>query len=371
MTVTNPEFPTTPVRDRNYINGKLVDFLCLGGGSVPILAMLALLPPDEYRLQMLAFVWLLANFVNHPHFIHSYQIFYDGFAEKLQAGSPLRARYFFAGIVVPAVIILYFAYCILTLNAAMLGNAAAVMLFLVGWHYTKQGYGILMVESAMKKKYFSDYEKKWLRYNAISVWIMSWIYVNLSLNNSIFHGMEYVLLGIPSWVHYLSIAACVLTALVCLSFLIPRALAGNIAWNGIIAYVVTCYVWLIITRINPLGILIIPAFHSLQYLAIVWRYQLNKAHASDEGETKLFGVIRTTTAKAEFAKFVIYAIIIGAFVFYAIPFILDFSVNYPREVFGGTLFIFTFSIFINVHHYFLDNVMWRRENPNIKKHLFS
>jgi hypothetical protein len=33
--------------------------------------------------------------------------------------------------------------------------------------------------------------------------------------------------------------------------------------------------------------------------------------------------------------------------------------------------VFLFYIFINVHHYFLDNVMWRRGNPDVQKHLFA
>ena len=28
-------------------------------------------------------------------------------------------------------------------------------------------------------------------------------------------------------------------------------------------------------------------------------------------------------------------------------------------------------LFINVHHYFLDSVMWRRENPDTRRFLFS
>ena len=371
MTVTTPEFGTAPVRDKRYINSKLVDFFCLGGGSLPFLALLAFLPPDDYKIYVVAFAWFLGNFINHPHFIHSYQIFYDGFRDKLKPGAPLRERYIVAGIVVPVLMALYFAVSILTLNITMLGNAAAVMLFLVGWHYTKQGYGILMVESAMKKMFFSDEEKRWLRYNAITVWIMSWIYVNLSLTSKVFHGYEYILFGFPDWVHYVSIASVVVTSAMCLRFLVPRALSGNLPWNGVIAYVTTCYIWLVLARIHPLGIVVVPAFHSLQYLAIVWRYQLNKSHASEQGSTRLFYLYETSAARAAMIKFVLYGIILGAFLFYAIPFALDFFVAYPREVFGGTLFIFTFSIFINVHHYFLDNVMWRRENPNIKKHLFS
>ena len=42
---------------------------------------------------------------------------------------------------------------------------------------------------------------------------------------------------------------------------------------------------------------------------------------------------------------------------------------YDRGIFGSQMFLFMFAIFINVHHYFLDNVMWRRENPDIAKYL--
>ena len=40
------------------------------------------------------------------------------------------------------------------------------------------------------------------------------------------------------------------------------------------------------------------------------------------------------------------------------------------QVLGSSLFFFIVLIFINVHHYFLDNVMWRRGNPEVAKYLF-
>jgi len=30
-----------------------------------------------------------------------------------------------------------------------------------------------------------------------------------------------------------------------------------------------------------------------------------------------------------------------------------------------------FWVFINIHHYFIDNVIWRRENTDVSKYLFS
>ncbi|MDH3739860.1 MAG: hypothetical protein OER92_11750, partial [Alphaproteobacteria bacterium] len=56
--------------------------------------------------------------------------------------------------------------------------------------------------------------------------------------------------------------------------------------------------------------------------------------------------------------------------FWVVPILLQVLVSYDTEIFGSTMFMFIFFIFINVHHYFLDNVMWRRENPDMRRYLF-
>jgi len=54
-----------------------------------------------------------------------------------------------------------------------------------------------------------------------------------------------------------------------------RETKGILPWNGIIAYLTTLYLWVIFVRVNPLVLAVVPTFHSLQYLAVVWRYQIN------------------------------------------------------------------------------------------------
>ena len=56
---------------------------------------------------------------------------------------------------------------------------------------------------------------------------------------------------------------------------------------------------------------------------------------------------------------------------WGIPKFLQVYAVYDRAIFGGSLFFFLFWIFINVHHYCLDNVMWRCENPETRKYLFG
>jgi hypothetical protein len=57
--------------------------------------------------------------------------------------------------------------------------------------------------------------------------------------------------------------------------------------------------------------------------------------------------------------------------FWGAPVYLHMVITYDQAVFGTTVFLFMFWIFINVHHYFLDNVMWRSHNPDVRKYLFS
>jgi hypothetical protein len=133
---------------------------------------------------------------------------------------------------------------------------------------------------------------------------------------------------------------------------------------------VTLYLWVVFVRIHPVFLAVVPTFHSLQYLAVVWRYQLNAepgtavlpARADWRGFLKAW----SKTAAGRLALFIALGIALGYLGFVAAPKYLDAVGTYNREIFGNYLFMFIFSIFINVHHYFLDNVMWRRENPQMK-----
>jgi hypothetical protein len=80
--------------------------------------------------------------------------------------------------VVPAALIPFFAASFALQNAVMLGWAGNLMLFLVGWHYTKQGCGMLMVDGVYKRRFFNDREKLILRYNTYACWILFWLSMN-------------------------------------------------------------------------------------------------------------------------------------------------------------------------------------------------
>ncbi len=355
-----------------HLHGPVLDFLCLGGGSIPVMLGIALLVGEEHRPVFLLAVIAIGFVINQPHFMHSYQIFYHGFGAKIaDRGSPLRHRYVIAGIVVPAALLAFFAICVALESPAALGQAANVMFFLVGWHYAKQGYGILIVESVMRRAFFSDREKDLLRLNALVAWIFSWLLANRVARSHEYNGLAFSSFDFPDWLVWGVGAVAVVTGAAMLGLLVRRMADGRLPVNGALGYISAIYLWMLLVQFDPILILLGPVFHSLQYIAVVWRYQLNREARERGTEPVSLGAVRLSRAQLGLARFFFLGVVAGICGFWAFPMALDAVVAYKTEIFGTSLFMFMAGIFINVHHYFMDNVMWRRENPDIRENLFG
>lgn len=166
---------------QKYLFGPFIDFFMLGGSAFLILPVLYFVPLKYEGVVALA-AFLLSHLINQPHFAHSYQIFYRNFARKVRGDGydrSLQIRYIIAGIAVPMIMVAFFAYGSVTGNARLLGYATNAMGFFVGWHYVKQGYGMLMVDAVLKRKFFSDQDKKALLFNGYAVWLFAWLQTNV------------------------------------------------------------------------------------------------------------------------------------------------------------------------------------------------
>ena len=62
---------------------------------------------------------------------------------------------------------------------------------------------------------------------------------------------------------------------------------------------------------------------------------------------------------------------LGAAGFWWAPNAIDAPGGYDRAVFGTTLFLCIGWIFINIHHYFMDSVIGRGDNPETRRYLCS
>jgi hypothetical protein len=368
-----------------YLFGPLTDFLYLGGGSLFVLAPIAILLPDGFfSSEAGALAMILMLLINQPHFAHSYQMFYRNFWAKAfgpSYGPPLRIRYIFAGLVVPIGLSAFFAVSIAiavqTRSTQLLGYVQNLFVFLTGWHYVKQGYGILIVDSIQKKLPFSESAKSLLRLNAYACWLLSWLAANYSISR-LTPGWDIAVttLAVPELVSNLVLAIALIGTVAVLVMLVQAwRNSAALPWNGLIAYLVTLYIWLLFAGINPVVYLLITSFHSLQYLTVVWRYQLNAADASNgggkSGARSTLDYLIPDNVWRRLGLFVAFGILLGYLLFDGIPRLLDSIVPYDRSLFGNYLFVFCFLMALNIHHYYLDNVMWRRGNPDIQQFLFS
>src|SRR5258706_8737370 len=198
-----------------YLFGPVFDFFALGGGSLIVCGLIALaLPKGIPNLQLAVLITVLMTLINQPHFAHSYQIFYRGFREKAFGDSyarDLRVRYIFAGLLVPALLIAGLAFGVVSGSARVLSCGANLMFFLVGWHYVKQGYGILIVDSVQKRIMFSDHAKSILRLNGYACWMVAWLGLNHALSTGTWYlGLTYFSLPIPTPFYVASIAVATL-----------------------------------------------------------------------------------------------------------------------------------------------------------------
>lgn len=82
-------------------------------------------------------------------------------------------------------------------SAPLFGLAANLMFFTVGWHYAKQGYGILMLDDARKGMRFGAGERRRLLWNTHLAWFTWWLVANDAIKAKEVWGITYYLVDRP------------------------------------------------------------------------------------------------------------------------------------------------------------------------------
>ena len=369
----------SPTQRRRAFFTPLIDVLLLGGGALLLMPILLWAIPDDYNIRALGVGFLLSSAISHPHFAHSYQIFYRTFPAIVGGAGIhwlLRARYLWAGVGVPFLLVAFLTVALVRQDEQALGLAGNAMMFFVGWHYVKQGYGVLMVDAALRRSFFHDSDKRALQINAHLCWIVSWLAANRVVYQRDLWGLSFATVDAPDGLLWVGAAAVVVSTAYAAWTLLRHARSHRdaVPVAGIVAYVAALYPWVFLIR-EPVLVFCIPAMHALQYLVIVWRYQLNVESAkpdaaSQPGWIKL-GRFTPGKATLRLAAFVALGIALGYCCFCLIPTELSAAVPYDHGRFGDSLFVFVFYVLINIHHYFIDNAMWRKDNPHTLQHLFT
>ncbi len=346
---------------------------------------------DSRFLQMGVVVSTLSLFCNHPHFMISYRFGYG-------RGLKFILQNWFSLILVPIALVTAYTLSYFFFNTDvsdsiflakvnnisrsiglsfnfgqtgklgedLVGVSIWLMYLTVGWHYCKQVYGCMMVYAFYDGYKLENWQKGIFKWSAISVAIYQFVYVtNLmdgySANSSgmdpRFQGFHLSSLGLPAWM------AVVSTFLVVSLLLMGLAVIGQIYWqtkklpsvNFLVPWIAFYVWWVPVGDLPEYYLLLVPFFHSLQYLPFALRLENEK-------------IVKNKFLNLQASVRILILLLVGFLSFELIPSILDKSLGTDVNQ-TAWFFATVIAVFINIHHFFIDSVVWKFKNKTVNAHL--
>ncbi|WP_433933646.1 hypothetical protein AB3662_04660 [Sorangium cellulosum] len=359
---------------------RLIEFLLVGGATLVLFPLAWLLrravglDPAELAVGFLTFH--AASLINDPHFAVTYLLFYKD-ARRRALGGELapaqRARYIAAGLLVPLALSAWAIVALATGSARTMGFMIQLMFFLVGWHYVKQGFGILTVLSARRGYRFSPTERRAVLAHCFAGWAYAWASPADPGREVAEKGVVYTSLAHPPGLELATGVAFGASALALLWVLARR-------WRAerrlppvapLAGFFITVWLWTVYSSLDRLMVYLIPALHSVQYLYFVWLLKRNEAREA-EGPPSFgkptalrLGVLAASAVALGWMLFR------GAPAFLDAALVLGASAGEATAGLGETPYFAAIYVFVNIHHYFMDSVIWRRDNPDTRYLLHS
>ncbi len=376
-------------RDYLFVS-RSVDFLMLGGLSILVWIPVYFLQDTgslakSFTLAIPAAALSLAYWVNYPHFMASYKLAY-------MQGKNFIISNWFQLIFVPIALIfvvlisfnfwsspisgsrLVFFFNALfeffglktrlglypNLGSEMLGALILLMYFTVGWHYSKQTFGCMMVYAKLDNYRLGNIERNILRYALLSTWWVTWLYVNCSEGTYPFYGLTVYRLNLPYvWFQasYVIVGLMFITVVIIFARIYVRE--NRLPSINFLIPLFALLLWHIPLLGDPQFFYLLGFFHSLQYFPFVAKVEKTRYKVAGRSKINIrllvfFGIM----------------MFVGFLAFDYIPKSFD-GMKDSASVLNASFFMIAFMVFINVHHYFIDNVLWRFKNKQVRELLFD
>lgn len=372
-----------------------MDFWLLGGASVMLFGIMYMAsffrensPVIQNKFFMFGSLFALSSAIcNYPHFMITFRFGYS-------RGWRFLLKYWFSLIVIPLILFSTFAFSYVyydqdisnvsfvgslngffrqlgltfrigetqTLGPALLGVGIWAMYCTVGWHYSKQVYGCMMVYNHYDNYGLTRFQKLWIKYSLLFLGLYQFFYASAGIDRDAnagfrdprFAGVNLSPMGLPVWAFSMSQFLMIFSFMGTISILIflfykrkkipsPTFL---ISW-------IALYVWWIqLTNLPEFYFMAVPFFHSLQYLPFAAKMENKKIPIN-----ALYFV--NITARLLLLVFV------GLMFFEFIPGYLDQRLDTGTHQ-TAWFFMTAFAVFINIHHFFIDSTVWRFEQQEVK-----
>lgn len=379
MVSATTTFDSPKVKLRS-IRREATEFLAVGGATL-LLYPLAVwfqrvsgLDHATYLTSVVAFY--AAHVINDPHFGVTYVLFYRRMKQRLWGGEfagVQRIRYVVAGLLVPLLMIAWIVWAMRSQSAERLGQMIQVMYFLVSWHYVKQGFGVLTILSLRRGIRYRPVERRLILAHCFAGWAFAFCTPSGPSYQVEESGIVYWTLEVPRWAEVTTQGVFFATGLgVFLVFWMKwqreRVLPPLVPLAG---FFITIWLWSVYSSFDPLMAYVIPALHSIQYLYFVSLLRKNetlsqvRAAALDESTS-----FRVPHLGFRFFTWGVTALALGWLAFRSGPQFLDghfVAADVGGEGgLGATPYLAAIGTFVNIHHYFMDNVIWRRDNAETR-----
>ena len=390
LAIASDVAPAAPTR---ALTNRFLDFWLLGGAS--LLVWLVMWVLEDYRsawaidshFKNLGVTTVsLSLLVNNPHFLISYKLAYargTGFVLthwwQLVAVPALLVALFaaaFVGFTAPTAAYLPFLPAVAgtlsswgastaALTTPQLGDflftlAFNVMFFTVGWHYTKQAFGCMMLYAHLDGYRLTPRQRGVLKWNLLSVSWVNLAYGSQQSGPLAFSHYTYYSIDLPDVLVPLSAAVVAggLALVLWSVFWRKYAEDGQRPTINMLVPFVAMYVWWMpFVRQHEFYFLLIPLFHSLQYLVVAGKFEHARLRRSAHWELRATAVVAAVVAA-------------GWLSFDFVPSTLDAWLG-TFDTWRIFFFFTAAMLFINIHHYFIDNVIWRFRDPVVRQHLLA
>jgi hypothetical protein len=355
------------------LHARAVGEFLVVGGLTPLVLALGWILRGIIGLDAADLVFGFTTFhaalvINDPHFAVTYLLFYrDARSRALGTAfaSGQRARYLAAGVVAPLVLGGWAVAALAARSAPALGLMTELMFLLVGWHYVKQGFGVMIVLAARRGVRFAAVERRAILAHCYAGWAYAWASPAQAAKEVEEKGVVYTAFARPLPLERVTLAVLLVTAALLFWMLVSkwRRERRPPLVTPLVALLCSIWSWSIYSAADPLLVYAIPALHSLQYLYFV--ALLRGAEAREREGPPWFEV----SARVRLGVLLASAIALGWVLLHGAPALLDhamFRRTSRESPLGATPFLAAFTAFVNIHHYVMDAVIWRRENPETR-----
>ena len=330
---------------RPSILNPTIDILLVGGLSLIVFVPLLLSGRSDLVIIGAGAQAWVATLINMPHFMASYRIVYRS--------REMIMKHRWASIYVPVILVLYSGLAILEAQRSARPIMMLVIVFIasayLAWHYTGQVWGMMASYTFLDGGKFEKTERLLVRG---SLWILLGWHVVWAIHTG---------LRDPGRVRSFYLIATAGTAI---AFLIGaiglemmRRRTGRLPPARALVAWVAIFVWYAMMARDPKAIFWIQIAHALQYLAFPIRVEINRTSRS-----------RLLTHMAIYGAVLL---VISYLVAQVVP---GTAMSVVADVFGeepGKVAPVLILMFINIHHYFTDGVIWKISNPEVRKELFA